>query len=119
MKQVKEIRTKITTEADLTTAFNGALAGLVAITAEPLVPTPIGVTLIGPVGGLLVVHSIVTQDKLRVDDSLGAIYVRGPPVCGACSQFRYTTTMQLQAPSCLVCFTYCAESSARASLSGR
>ena len=76
MKQVKEIRTKITTEADLTTAFNGALAGLVAITAEPLAPTPIGVTLSGAVGGLLVVHSIVTQDKLRVDDSLGAIYVR-------------------------------------------
>ncbi|MBT8084537.1 MAG: ammonium transporter [Woeseia sp.] len=64
-------------KADLTMALNGALAGLVAITAEPLAPTPIGATLIGVVGGLLVVLSIVTLDKLRLDDPVGAISVHG------------------------------------------
>ena len=64
-------------KADLTMALNGALAGLVAITAEPLAPTPIGATLIGAAGGLLVVTSIVTLDKLRVDDPVGAISVHG------------------------------------------
>ena len=64
-------------KADLTMALNGALAGLVAITAEPLAPTPIGATLIGAVGGLLVVASIVTIDKLKVDDPVGAISVHG------------------------------------------
>ena len=64
-------------KADLTMALNGALAGLVAITAEPLAPTPIGATLIGAVGGLIVVASIVTLDKLRIDDPVGAISVHG------------------------------------------
>jgi Amt family ammonium transporter len=64
-------------KADLTMALNGALAGLVAITAEPLAPTPIGATLIGGVGGLLVVAAIVTLDKLRIDDPVGAISVHG------------------------------------------
>ena len=64
-------------KADLTMALNGALAGLVAITAEPLAPTPLGATLIGAVGGLLVVGSIVTLDKLRIDDPVGAISVHG------------------------------------------
>jgi Amt family ammonium transporter len=64
-------------KADLTMALNGALAGLVAITAEPLAPTPIGATLIGAAGGLIVVGSIVTLDKLRVDDPVGAISVHG------------------------------------------
>jgi Amt family ammonium transporter len=64
-------------KADLTMALNGALAGLVAITAEPLAPTPFGATLIGGVGGLLVVLSIVTLDKLRLDDPVGAISVHG------------------------------------------
>ena len=64
-------------KADLTMALNGALAGLVAITAEPLAPTPIGATLIGAAGGLLVVVSIVTLDKLRIDDPVGAISVHG------------------------------------------
>ncbi len=64
-------------KADLTMALNGALAGLVAITAEPLAPTPIGATLIGAAGGLLVVLSIVTLDKLRIDDPVGAISVHG------------------------------------------
>ncbi len=64
-------------KADLTMALNGALAGLVSITAEPLAPTPIGATLIGATGGLLVVLSIVTLDKLRIDDPVGAISVHG------------------------------------------
>jgi len=64
-------------KADLTMALNGALAGLVAITAEPLTPAPISATLIGAVGGLLVVTSIVTLDKLKIDDPVGAISVHG------------------------------------------
>ncbi|MDH3622181.1 MAG: ammonium transporter [Gammaproteobacteria bacterium] len=64
-------------KADLTMALNGALAGLVAITAEPLTPAPIQATMIGAVGGLLVVASIVTLDKLKIDDPVGAISVHG------------------------------------------
>jgi Amt family ammonium transporter len=64
-------------KADLTMALNGALAGLVAITAEPLTPEPIQATLIGGVGGLLVVGSIVMLDKLKIDDPVGAISVHG------------------------------------------
>jgi len=64
-------------KADLTMALNGALAGLVAITAEPLTPTPFGSTLIGAAGGLLVVVSIVGLDKLKLDDPVGAISVHG------------------------------------------
>ncbi len=64
-------------KADLTMALNGALAGLVAITAEPLTPAPISATMIGAVGGLLVVASIVMLDKLKIDDPVGAISVHG------------------------------------------
>ena len=64
-------------KADLTMALNGALAGLVAITAEPLTPEPLMATLIGAIGGVLVVISIVTLDKLRIDDPVGAISVHG------------------------------------------
>jgi Amt family ammonium transporter len=64
-------------KADLTMALNGALAGLVAITAEPLNPTPLSATLIGAFGGALVVFSIVTLDKLKIDDPVGAISVHG------------------------------------------
>ena len=64
-------------KADLTMALNGALAGLVAITAEPLTPAPIAATLIGAVGGMLVVASIVMLDKLKIDDPVGAISVHG------------------------------------------
>ena len=64
-------------KADLTMTLNGALAGLVAITAEPLTPMPLMATLIGAVGGLIVVFSIITLDKLRIDDPVGAISVHG------------------------------------------
>ena len=64
-------------KADLTMALNGALAGLVAITAEPLTPSPLAATMIGAVGGLLVVASIVTLDKFKIDDPVGAISVHG------------------------------------------
>jgi Amt family ammonium transporter len=64
-------------KADLTMALNGALAGLVAITAEPTTPTPLQATLFGGLGGALVVFSIVYLDKLKIDDPVGAISVHG------------------------------------------
>ncbi|APE04692.1 MULTISPECIES: ammonium transporter [Alteromonas] len=64
-------------KADLTMALNGALAGLVAITAEPSTPTPLEATLFGGLGGILVVLSIVGLDKLKIDDPVGAISVHG------------------------------------------
>jgi len=64
-------------KADLTMALNGALAGLVAITAEPLTPSAGVATIVGALGGLLVVASIITLDKLRIDDPVGAISVHG------------------------------------------
>ncbi|UTW45486.1 ammonium transporter [bacterium SCSIO 12696] len=64
-------------KADLTMCLNGALAGLVAITAEPSTPTPLQATLFGALGGVLVVYSIVMLDKLKIDDPVGAISVHG------------------------------------------
>jgi len=64
-------------KADLTMALNGAIAGLVAITADPLSPSALSATLIGAFGGVLVVLSIVTLDKLRLDDPVGAISAHG------------------------------------------
>ncbi|WP_415902553.1 ammonium transporter [Neptuniibacter sp. QD29_5] len=64
-------------KADLTMALNGALAGLVAITAEPSTPTALQATLFGALGGTLVVFSILTLDKLKIDDPVGAISVHG------------------------------------------
>lgn len=64
-------------KADLTMALNGALAGLVAITANPDAPTALQATLIGAVGGVIVVFSIVGLDKLKIDDPVGAISVHG------------------------------------------
>ncbi len=64
-------------KADLTMALNGALAGLVAITAEPADPSPLLATLIGAVGGAIVVLSIVALDKVKIDDPVGAISVHG------------------------------------------
>jgi len=64
-------------KADLTMTLNGALAGLVAITAEPLAPSPLSAALIGAVGGVIVVIAILSIDKLRLDDPVGAISVHG------------------------------------------
>ena len=63
--------------ADLTMVLNGALAGLVAITAEPLTPSPLLSTLIGAVGGVIVVFSVLGLDRLKIDDPVGAISVHG------------------------------------------
>ncbi len=67
-------------KADLTMILNGALAGLVAITAEPSTPTALQATLFGAIGGVLVVFSIIALDKLKIDDPVGAISVHGS--CG-------------------------------------
>ncbi len=64
-------------KADLTMILNGALAGLVAITAGPDTPTPLIATINGAVGGLIVVFSIVFMDKVKIDDPVGAISVHG------------------------------------------
>jgi ammonium transporter, Amt family len=62
-------------KVDLTMALNGALAGLVSITAEPLTPSPIMAILIGSIGGVIVVFFVPLLDKLKVDDVVGAIPV--------------------------------------------
>jgi len=67
-------------KADLTMLLNGALAGLVAITAEPSTPSALEATIFGAMGGVLVVLSIVAMDKLKIDDPVGAISVHG--TCG-------------------------------------
>jgi Amt family ammonium transporter len=62
-------------KVDLTMVLNGALAGLVSITAEPLTPTLGSATLIGAVGGVIVVFAVPFLDKLKIDDVVGAIPV--------------------------------------------
>ena len=64
-------------KTDLTLALNGAIAGLVAITAEPLHPSPLLATVIGGVAGIVVVLSIITLDRLKIDDPVGAISAHG------------------------------------------
>jgi Amt family ammonium transporter len=64
-------------KADLSMALNGALAGLVAITADPLSPTAQMATMIGAIGGVIVVFSILSLDRLKIDDPVGAISVHG------------------------------------------
>ncbi|WP_105188176.1 ammonium transporter [Pseudoalteromonas sp. T1lg48] len=68
-------------KADLTMVLNGALAGLVVITADPASPSPLLALLLGAIGGMVVVFSIVALDKMHIDDPVGAISVHG--VCGA------------------------------------
>ncbi len=58
-------------------ALNGCLAGLVAITAGPDTPTALLATVFGALGGVLVVFSITTLDKMKIDDPVGAISVHG------------------------------------------
>jgi Amt family ammonium transporter len=67
-------------KTDVTMALNGALAGLVSITASPAAPTPGAAILIGAVGGVLVVFAIPFFDKLKIDDVVGALSVH--LVCG-------------------------------------
>jgi Amt family ammonium transporter len=64
-------------KTDLTMGLNGALAGLVSITAEPLMPSPLLAVIIGAIGGVIVVFSIIGLDKLKLDDPVGAISVHG------------------------------------------
>ena len=64
-------------KADLTMALNGCLAGLVAITAGPDTPSALQATIFGALGGVLVVFSITTLDKMKIDDPVGAISVHG------------------------------------------
>ena len=64
-------------KADLTMALNGALAGLVVITAEPSTPTALQASLFGLIAGVLVVFAIIALDKLKIDDPVGAISVHG------------------------------------------
>ncbi|MGO1463150.1 MAG: ammonium transporter [Marinobacter sp.] len=67
-------------KADLTMLLNGAIAGLVVITAEPSTPSALIATLWGSLGGIIVVFSVIFLDKLRIDDPVGAISAHG--VCG-------------------------------------
>ena len=62
---------------DLTMVLNGALAGLVSITAEPLAPSIGSATIIGAIGGAIVVFAVPMLDKLKIDDVVGAISVHG------------------------------------------
>lgn len=64
-------------KADLTMILNGTLAGLVAITAGPDTPSPLYATIIGAIGGVLVVFAILTFEKFKIDDPVGAISVHG------------------------------------------
>ncbi len=64
-------------KADLTMLLNGALAGLVAITAEPSTPSVLQATLFGICAGAIVVVSILALDRIKIDDPVGAISVHG------------------------------------------
>jgi len=64
-------------KADLSMALNGAIAGLVAVTADPLSPSAGLAVLIGGIGGVIVVLSIIGLDKLKIDDPVGAISAHG------------------------------------------
>jgi Amt family ammonium transporter len=64
-------------KTDLTMTISGALAGLVAITAEPLLPSPGLALIIGAVGGVVLVFSVILLDKMQLDDPVGAISVHG------------------------------------------
>jgi len=76
-------------KSDLTMALNGAIGGLVSITAEPLAPTPGLALIIGAIGGLLVVMSIVMLDKMRIDDPVGAISAHGTSYLGIIGRNSY------------------------------
>ena len=100
-------------KADLTMVLNGALAGLVVITADPASPSPVLSLLLGGLGGSLVVFSIVMLDKLKIDDPVGAISVHG--VCGILglllvpiSNAEATIVKQLIGIACIFSFVFIA-----------
>jgi len=62
-------------KVDVSMVLNGALAGLVSITAEPLAPTPLIAIFVGAIGGVIVVFAVPMLDKLKIDDVVGAIPV--------------------------------------------
>jgi len=100
-------------KADLTMVLNGALAGLVVITADPASPSPVLSLLLGGLGGSLVVFSIVMLDKLKIDDPVGAISVHG--VCGILglllvpiSNADATIVKQLIGIACIFSFVFIA-----------
>jgi len=100
-------------KADLTMVLNGALAGLVVITADPASPSPVLSLLLGALGGSLVVFSIVMLDKLKIDDPVGAISVHG--VCGILglllvpiSNADATIVKQLIGIACIFSFVFIA-----------
>ncbi|MGI2037949.1 ammonium transporter [Shewanella frigidimarina] len=64
-------------KADLTMILNGALAGLVAITADPLSPSILMAGVIGLVAGAVVIFSVIAFDRIKIDDPVGAISVHG------------------------------------------
>jgi Amt family ammonium transporter len=99
-------------KADLTMALNGALAGLVAITAGPNTPSPLLATGIGAVGGIIVVFSIVFLDRLRIDDPVGAISVHGAAgvwgiLAVLLSNDDATLTGQLAGIGAIFAFVFC------------
>ncbi len=74
------IVTRVLKGANLSLVLNGALGGLVSITAEPLAPNPLVALLIGSVGGLLVIYTTAFMERIEIDDVVGAIPVH--LVCG-------------------------------------
>ena len=64
-------------KTDVVMMLNGALGGLVAITAEPLTPSPIMAIIIGGIGGLVVYYGTLLLIRLKIDDVVGAIPVHG------------------------------------------
>ncbi len=94
-------------KSDLTMALNGAIAGLVSITAEPLAPTPGLALLIGTVGGILVVYSIITLDRLKLDDPVGAISAHGTAGIWGLLAVTFTTgTLNAQLYGILMIFLW-------------
>ena len=65
--------TKLTGKTDVIQMLNGCIGGLVAITAEPLMPSPLAAILIGAVGGLIVVYGTKFLFQFKIDDVVGAI----------------------------------------------
>ena len=66
-----------TGKMDVTMAINGAIAGLVAITADPLSPSGGVAVFVGAIGGIIVYFSILTLEKSGIDDPVGAISAHG------------------------------------------